>query len=65
MTSDLDIYRTVQLYIKQHVDDATIHAAMRADEMLDKGDMDGRAAWLRVMEAIKELQNTEPGGTLH
>ena len=31
---------------------------MRADALLDKGDMDGRAAWLRVITAIKELEAT-------
>ncbi len=30
MTSDLDIYRTASVLIKQHGEDATIHAAMRA-----------------------------------
>ena len=55
MTTDVNIHRTVQLCIKQHGDDATIHAAMRADELLDKGNLAGRAVWLRVMGAIKEL----------
>ncbi len=35
MTSDRDIYRTANLLIKQHGQDAPIHAAMRADAMLD------------------------------
>jgi len=35
-----------------------IHAAMRADALLDAGDLDDRNAWLRVIEAIKVL-NTE------
>ena len=65
MTSNLDIYRTAQLYFEQHGDDASIHAATRADEMLDKGDLDGRAVWLRVLAAIKELRNASAGGTMH
>ena len=32
-----------------------IHAAMRADEMLAKGDMDGLAAWKRIVKAVEEL----------
>ncbi len=44
MTSDLDIYRSAQLLIDQHGDEAPIHAAMQADAMLDKGDLDGVAA---------------------
>ncbi len=34
---------------------------MKADAMLDKGDLDGRAVWLRILEAVKELQNARPG----
>jgi hypothetical protein len=33
---------------------------MRADEMLEKGDLDGQAVWLRVLRTVKELQETEP-----
>ena len=55
MTSDLDIYRAANLLIKQHGDDAPIHAAMRADEMLEKGAMDGKAVWVRIAKAVEEL----------
>ena len=65
MTSNPHICRTAPLYIGQHSDDTTLHAAMRADEMLDKGALDGRAVWLRVIRAIKEMQDNEPGGTIH
>ena len=34
MTSDLDIFRSAQALVKQHGQDAPIHAAMRADAML-------------------------------
>ena len=43
MTSNIDIYQTANELIKQHGDDAPIHAAMRADELLNAGDMDGQA----------------------
>ena len=38
MIPDLDIFRSASLLIKQHGQDAPIHAAMRADAMLDKGE---------------------------
>ncbi len=41
MIADLDIYHTANLLIRQHGQDAPIHAAMRADAMLEKGDPDG------------------------
>ncbi len=32
---------------------------MKADAMLEKGDMDGRAVWLRVVNAVEESLATE------
>ena len=34
---------------------------MRADAMLEKGDLDGYAVWRRILRAVEELQGTEPG----
>lgn len=34
-------------------------------DVIMPGELDGRAVWLRVMEAIKELQDTKPDGTMH
>ncbi len=62
MTSDLDIYRTGRLLIERHGSEAPVHAAMRADAMLEKGDLDGQALWKRIIRAIEELQNREPAG---
>jgi len=59
MTSDLDIYRSANELIKQHGEDAPILAAMRADELMDTGDMEGRAVWLRIVKAIEELMSKE------
>ncbi len=55
MTSDNDIYRSAHELVKQHGDAADIEAAMRADERLAAGDMDGEAVWLRIVKAIEEL----------
>ncbi len=41
MTSDLDIYRSANLLMQQHGEDAPIHAAMRADAMLEAGNVNG------------------------
>ncbi len=46
MVPNLDIYRSANVLVKQHGQDAPIHAAMRADAMLDKGDL-ARAGWRR------------------
>ncbi len=59
MTSDLDIFRSANELIKQHGDAADIEAAMRADECLAAGDMEGEAVWLRILNAINELLSKE------
>ncbi len=48
------------MLVKRHGADAPIHAAMRADAMLDKGDLDGCAVWKRILWAVEELLGTEP-----
>jgi hypothetical protein len=60
MTSDLDIYRSANLLVKQHGEDAPIQAAMRVDAMLEVGDLDGLAVWKRILRAVEELQGTVP-----
>ena len=67
MTADLDILRAANELIKQHGEDAPIHAAMRSDALLKTGDLDGQAVWKRVLKAVEELQSKErpEGERLH
>ena len=60
MIPHLDIYRSANLLVKQHGEDAPIEAAMRADAMLEKGDLHGYAVWKRNLRAVEELQKAEP-----
>ena len=60
MTSDLDIYRTASVLIREHGDQADLVAAERADGFLEAGDVDGCSVWKRVLAAIKEIQRDEP-----
>ncbi len=59
MTSDLDIYRTASVLIREHGEDADLVAAERADSFLDAGDIDGSMIWKRVLKVIKETQRQE------
>ncbi len=59
MTSDSDIYRSANELIKQHGEAADIEAAMRADECLAAGDMEGESVWIRIVKAIEELLSEE------
>ncbi len=65
MISDLGVYRGANVLVKRHGEDAPIHAAMRADAMLDKDDLDGYAAWKRILRAVEELRRTEPAARMH
>jgi hypothetical protein len=35
---------------------------MRADELLEAGDLGGYTVWKRVLKAVEELQNRGPPG---
>ena len=59
MTSDIDTYRSAHELIKQHGEAADIEAAMRADERLAAGDMEGEAVWLRIVKAVGALLSEE------
>ena len=61
MIPDLDIYRSANILVKQHGEDAPIQAAMRADATLEAGDLDGLAVWKRILRAVEESQRVEPG----
>jgi hypothetical protein len=58
MTSDLDIYRTASVLIREHGDEADLVAA--ADSFLEAGDVDGCAVRKGVLKAVKEIQREEP-----
>ena len=59
VTSDLDIYRSAAVLVREHGQNAALEAAQRADAMLEKGDMEGAAVRRRVLAAVKELQRKE------
>ncbi len=60
MISDLDIWRAAQVVVKRYGKDAATEAAIRADEFLDQGNLDGKRLWKRIMLAIEELQRERP-----
>ena len=67
MISDLNIYCSAQLIVDQHRDDAPIFAAMQADKMLERGDMESMVAWHRILAAVRMLLRPQPTDqdTLH
>lgn len=51
----IDIYRAANLLIHDHGEHATIEAAQRTDALFEAGDLDGKAMWLRVSGAVREV----------
>ena len=45
--------------MKRHGQDAPIHAAMRADELLEAGDLDGYAVRKKIVKAGQESLRVE------
>ena len=42
MATDIDIFRTANVMIREHGEDAALEAAQRAAAMLEKGRLDGQ-----------------------
>ena len=60
MIPHLDIYRSAAVLVREHGEYAPLEAAMNADSMLDKGDIEAQRVRPRILAAVKELQNTSP-----
>ena len=60
MIAEIDIWRSANLMVREHGEDAALEAAQRADAMLERGDVDGCAVWKRILRAIEELQRDVP-----
>ena len=60
----IDIYRSAKLYIDEYGADASVHAAKKADAMVERGDLEGYHVWMRIGRAIEKLQAVK-GGTRH
>jgi hypothetical protein len=63
--SQLDVYRAANMLIARHGADALIEAGRLIDRMLELGDMEGRAVWLRIKRAIEALGAAPGGRVLH
>ncbi len=65
--ADPDIWRAANSLIRRHGDDAPIHAAQRADELMAAGDTEGWSVWKRICSAVTELlrDELEPGERRH
>jgi len=62
---EIDIWRAANLLLKRHGDKARAEAAARADALAAAGDREGAAVWRRITDAIAQLENETPPGSVH
>ena len=62
--SDWELWACANEQLRQHGENAAIFAAMRADELLEKADLDGVQNWLLIIDRIEQLL-AKPEGGLH
>ena len=56
MVSDLAILRSAKLVLDHHGPDALIHAARRADSLLERGDPQGYEVWLAILAVLESAR---------
>lgn len=55
MIDEREIWACANHVLQRYGEDADFHAAQRADELLDQGDIAGQRTWLRILQRIREL----------
>ncbi len=61
--SEWELWACADEAIRQHGLDAPIFAAMRADQLLAKGEIDGAANWRLIVTRFNQLLAKPPGLT--
>jgi hypothetical protein len=61
---EIEVYRSAKLVIDQYGADAPLHAAKQVSAKRDWGDLEGAAAWKRIVWAIADLRAVK-GRTKH
>ena len=56
---DIDTWRAAEQMRTLYGADAAIHPAMRADNLMDQGDIEGFDMWKRVAAALNELERVK------
>jgi hypothetical protein len=62
---ELDIWRAAKLMVDRYRENAVIETSMKVDQLDANNNLAGRQIWLRILSAVRELQETAPKGTMH
>lgn len=65
MIPEIDIRRAANLMLKHYGEKALEESAARVDELATDGDHGGAVTWRRITDALGQLANTTPPGTVH
>ncbi len=65
MPDEIDVWRSAQLLITNHGDDAEAKARQSLEHCQRHGAVDGVAFWQPVEVAIGELRRMKPPGRVH
>jgi hypothetical protein len=60
--NEADVWRTAKEMIEQYGGEARERARARAEKLREYGIADGYEEWMRVVDAIAELERKAPGG---
>ena len=59
--TEIEIWRSANILLKQFGGEAVFIATNRADALLDQGDMQGCSVWMRIAKAITDLERNTAG----
>ena len=59
--TDLDICRSANILLKLYGAESVFIASKGADALLDRGDVQGCSAWVRIAKAVTDLERKQPG----
>lgn len=59
--SEWELWACAQHYLQQHAAEAPIMAAMRADELLEEGDVEGAHVFVAIVRRIERLLRPTDG----
>jgi hypothetical protein len=65
MVDDREIWACANHFLRQHGGDAWLVVSQRADELLAEGEMEGHRTFLRILNRIRQLEQSGPVGALH
>lgn len=64
MAPERHVWACANTLITQHGEDAWFHASIRADQLLESGDLDGHNMFKAILERIEQLQQMLPSGSI-